>query len=187
MPAESLGELPLDKRLAAFAPRTDPPTDDGHTLRCLGATNHSRRTARPSAPVEPTFTASPTGGPPETHVAWRREVELVTGALIERHPPADLLEDYPLKPYHELLHDRSDRVFKELAALAERKPDLPAWVMDDYGTAKVTTLEKLEDKSKGIVSTAAPSSFPERQTVRGTARRRLDECGRCRGYSIDFS
>jgi CRISPR-associated endonuclease/helicase Cas3 len=51
--------------------------------------------------------------PPETYVAWRNEVGIITGELLDCHEPEELLEDYPLKP-RELLRDRSDRVFEQL-------------------------------------------------------------------------
>jgi CRISPR-associated endonuclease/helicase Cas3 len=83
--------------------------------------------------------------PPETQVAWRDEVGLVTGELLGECPPADLLDDYPLKP-HELLRDRSDRVFRHLENLAKKQPDQPAWVLDDRGEVGITTLRALADK-----------------------------------------
>jgi CRISPR-associated endonuclease/helicase Cas3 len=59
-------------------------------------------------PVEPYLHGIAEWEPPETFVAWRREVEIITGNLLEEYPPADLLDDYPLLS-HELLRDRSDR------------------------------------------------------------------------------
>jgi CRISPR-associated endonuclease/helicase Cas3 len=64
-----------------------------------------------------------------------------------RYAPADLLDDYPLKP-HELLRDSSDRVFDHLAAIAERRPDDPAWLLDDEGAVEVFTLKELADKGR---------------------------------------
>jgi CRISPR-associated endonuclease/helicase Cas3 len=99
--------------------------------------------ARP--PVEPYLHGIAEWQPPETHVAWRKEVELITGNLLERHPPADLLDDYPLKP-HELLRDRSDRVLKQLKTLAERHADRPVWLRDARGAVEVTTTTQLANK-----------------------------------------
>jgi CRISPR-associated endonuclease/helicase Cas3 len=86
---------------------------------------------------------------PDTYVAWREEVGRITGALLEEYPPADLLDDYPLKP-HELLRDRTDRVAKHLAMLAKRTPDLPAWVVEPDGEIRWLSLAELteEDKQK---------------------------------------
>jgi CRISPR-associated endonuclease/helicase Cas3 len=75
-------------------------------------------------------------------VAWREEVEVVTGDLLARYKPEDLLEDFPLKP-HELLRDRSDRVLKELEKVANRSPDLRCWLLDCDGNVRVVTIEQL--------------------------------------------
>lgn len=84
---------------------------------------------------------------PETQVAWRDDVDLITDDLRDANPPQELLEDYPLKP-HELLRDRSDRVFKHLEMLAKRHPDKPVWVVEDHEAVEVTTLEKLTNKQQ---------------------------------------
>jgi CRISPR-associated endonuclease/helicase Cas3 len=85
--------------------------------------------------------------PPETRVAWREEVGVITGDLLKQNPPGDLLEDYPLKP-HEWLRDRSDRVHKRLSKLAERHPHEPVWLLADDGSVEVLILENLA-KGKG--------------------------------------
>ena len=86
--------------------------------------------------------------PAETYVAWRDEVELIrTPALLDRYPPGELLADFPLKP-HELLRDRSGRVFDRLASLGKAHPDKPAWRIDEEGTVKLHTLADLGDKDK---------------------------------------
>jgi CRISPR-associated endonuclease/helicase Cas3 len=80
--------------------------------------------------------------PPETFVAWREEVSLVTSDLLTSNPPEELLEDYPLKP-HEQLRDRSDRVFEHLEQLAKRSPDLPVWLLSRDDDLEVMTLAQL--------------------------------------------
>lgn len=82
---------------------------------------------------------------PDTYVAWRQEVGLITGELRELCPPEDLLEDYPPKP-HELLRDRSDRVFQHLAAIARRHPEAPAWLISSDGKVTVHALRQLTDR-----------------------------------------
>lgn len=93
-------------------------------------------------PVEPYLHGISDWQPPETHVAWREEVEFITGALLERYKPEDLLEDYPLKP-HELLRDRSDRIFKHLHRIAAEHPEAPAWIVDTQDRVEVTSLKTL--------------------------------------------
>lgn len=80
--------------------------------------------------------------PPETHVAWREEVELISGELAEAYPPSDLLEDYPLKP-HEFLRENTVRVVKHVATIAGRLPNLAVWVIDLEGRVTVHTLADL--------------------------------------------
>jgi CRISPR-associated endonuclease/helicase Cas3 len=106
----------------------------------------SIRTKMPGRPiVEPYLHGIRDYEPPETQVAWRDEVDLIVGDLIDAYPPQELLDDYPLKP-HELLRDRSDRVFRNLELLAKQHADKPIWIVDDAGTVVVTSLEKLADK-----------------------------------------
>lgn len=99
------------------------------------------------APVEPYLHGLSKWEPPETYVAWRDEVGIITGDLLNEYDPEDLLEDYPLKP-QELLRDRSDRVFKNLGAIAKRKPNAPVWLLDDDDNVEVLTLEQLTHNSK---------------------------------------
>jgi len=69
---------------------------------------------------------------PQTYIAWREEVDFLTAELLEKYRPQDLLDDYPLKP-HELLRDRTDRVFKHLEAIAQRCKEQFAWLIDPDG------------------------------------------------------
>ncbi|MCX7699281.1 MAG: type I-U CRISPR-associated helicase/endonuclease Cas3, partial [Gemmataceae bacterium] len=101
-------------------------------------------------PVAPFLHGVADWEPPETFVAWRNEVAF-TDALLDRYDPVDLLEDYPLKP-HELLRDRSDRVFDELQAIASREPMAPVWLVDEEG--RVTTW-KLGDLANPSATQAA--------------------------------
>ena len=106
-------------------------------------------TARP--PVEPYLHGIAGWQPPETHVAWREEVGIITGDLLELYRPEDLLDDYPLLP-HELLRARSDHLIQELEALAARHPESPAWIMDERGAIQTTAIRKLADKEwKGAI------------------------------------
>jgi CRISPR-associated endonuclease/helicase Cas3 len=103
-------------------------------------------------PVEPYLHGLSGWEPPETRVAWRDEVGVLPADLLEQYSPEDLLEDYPLKP-HELLRDRSDRVSKHLAALAERKPDAPVWLLAEDGAVQpLTLLELTENDTKNDVN-----------------------------------
>lgn len=98
-------------------------------------------------PVEPYLHGIAEWQPPETHVAWRQEVEIIVGDLLDRYPPAEVLDVYPIKP-HELLRDHSDRVFKHLEALSQRHADKPVWLVDNRGDVQITTLDQLADKNR---------------------------------------
>jgi CRISPR-associated endonuclease/helicase Cas3 len=85
--------------------------------------------------------------PPETYVAWREEVEVIRLELQSTYKPEDLLEDYPLKP-HELLRDTTERVFSGLAKIAERSPELHAWVVASDGNVRPLSLAELVNEGK---------------------------------------
>ena len=140
----ALGRLDPVARIAAFGPTPTivPVTDilfDSWALTTI----REKLPGRP--PVEPYLHGISEREPPETHVAWRQEVSALTGELLQLHAPEDLIEDYPLKP-HELLRDRSDRVFKHLAMIGERHPDRPVWLLDDDGTVEILSLDQLTQK-----------------------------------------
>jgi CRISPR-associated endonuclease/helicase Cas3 len=147
---QALGKLAPDARLAAFAP---PPTmlKTSDILFDAWALTSIRGKLPGRPPVEPFLHGVSDRDPPETHVAWREEVGIITGELLAKHHPEDLLEDYPLKP-HERLRDRSDRVFKHLAAMAERHPHEPVWLLDDDGTIEVfPTFAELAEKDMSLL------------------------------------
>ena len=92
--------------------------------------------------VEPYLHGLSEWQPPETHVAWRDEVAIITtDQLRDLYHPADLLEDYPLKP-HELLRDDSKRVFDRLSKL-KAEESTPVWIVSDDDSVEVTTLGEL--------------------------------------------
>lgn len=139
-----------EERDAAFAPRpvilaTSDILFDAWALTSV----RDKLPGRP--PVEPYLHGVSTWEPPETHVAWRREVWELRVVEADTKRLAKLaeavLEDFAVKP-HELLRDRSDRVFKHLTALAARNPELPAWLLDDEGTVAVFALKELADKDE---------------------------------------
>ena len=137
----ALGELPMADRLASFTPAplilfASDILFDTWALTSI----REKLPGRP--PVADWLHGVAEWEPPQTYVAWREEVKLLTGELLEKHQPDDLLEDYPLKP-HELLRDRTERIFKHLQMLATTHPDLPVWIIDDAGPLSVTTLKVL--------------------------------------------
>lgn len=143
---DALGKLDTGRRQEAFAP---PPTILPATDILFDAwaltTIRDRLPGRP--PIALYLHGIAEWQPPETHVAWRAEVEKIAGDLLVEHEPADLLEAYPLKP-HELLKEPSLRAFKQLVAMAQRLAGriVPIWLVDDNGLVEVLTLRELADK-----------------------------------------
>ncbi len=142
----ALGRLDPAERTAAFAPTpTILPTSDILFDAWALTTIKDKLPGRP--PVEPYLHGLPTDWqPPETHVAWREEVDVIKGPLLDVYRPAQLLEDYPLKP-HELLRDSSARVFERLKKLAA-PPETPAWILAEGGSVNVTTLGDIQAGDK---------------------------------------
>jgi len=143
---EALSQLPEDERAAAFAPMPTilPTTDILHDAWSLTSIR-DRMPGRPA--VEPYLHGIRDWEPPETHVAWREEVGVIVDDLLKDYPPEDLLDEYPLKP-HELLRDRTDRVWKELVKLAARHPQSPVWIVADQGHVTVRQLDDFIDLDK---------------------------------------
>lgn len=142
----ALGKLPTDDRIAAFAPEPTilPATDilfDAWSLTSI----REPMPGRP--PLQPYLHGITEWEPPQTAIAWRDDVDVISGHLLNYYAPADLLEDYPLKP-HELLKDTSQRVFKTLESIAKRMPDSPGWLVSDDGTVELLSIAELADKSK---------------------------------------
>jgi CRISPR-associated endonuclease/helicase Cas3 len=156
----ALGDLNPTERQAAFAPQpTILPVSDILFDAWALTTVRDKLPGRPL--VEPYLHGVAGWEPPTTHVAWREEVWVFRTTDSDGKPRVpepderkelakraeDLLEDYPLKP-HELLGDRTDRVFKHLGTIAGRNPHLVAWLVDEEGTVQVFTLDELADKDK---------------------------------------
>lgn len=136
-----LGELPAGARRDAFTPKPRVlPVDDVLFDAWALTTVRDKLPGRP--PVADWLHGVTDRDLPETHVAWREEVELTKGELLDEHPPEDLLEDYPLKP-HELLGDRTDRVLGHLERLHGSHADDPVWLVQAGGAVEVTTLRKV--------------------------------------------
>lgn len=144
----ALNRLDENHRREAFAPTPTilPVTDilfDAWALTSI----HGKLPGRPM--VEPYLHGVSEWTPPETHVAWREEVELITGELLQRYRPAELLEDYPLKP-HELLRDNSTRVFDRLKKL-KAPPETPLWIVSEDEVIN-TTLGELVGGNKEAIN-----------------------------------
>ncbi len=155
----ALADLDDATKQAAFTPTpTILPTSDILFDAWALTSVRGRLPGRP--PVEPYLHGLAGWEPPETHIAWRAEVWEVKGDLLSRYDPTELLEQYPLKP-HELLRDRTDRVFKHLEKL-NAPADTPVWLVDDEGAVAVTTLggvlEAGKDELAGLTLLLPPTA-----------------------------
>jgi len=138
-----------EEQKAAFAPSPTilPATDILFDAWAL-TTIREKLPGRP--PVEPYLHGVAEWEPPHTYVAWREEVEVIIGERLTRYKPEDLLEDYPLKA-HELLRDRTDRVFRHLQALAKEYPQAPVWLVNLRDHIVPTLLRTLIDGDKNAI------------------------------------
>lgn len=156
---KALDNLPIEDRIAAFSP--DPKILDATDILFDAwalTTIHEKMPGRP--PVADWLHGVPTEWqPPETQVAWRDEVQWITGSLLKDYDPDDLLDVYPIKP-HETLKDRSKRIFEELKQIAKRfqgetdgsgRVEVPVWIEDDQGVTP-TTLQKIVDGDEDLIA-----------------------------------
>lgn len=140
----ALNSLPASNRLSAFAPHPTIPFASDILFDLWALT--SVRQVLPGRPaVADWLHGIADWEPPETHVAWREEVSIIAGEMLEKYEPENLLEDYPLKP-HELLRDRTDRIIKEIEKISKRCPNLNAWIIQPDGKLKVISLEQFSNR-----------------------------------------
>ena len=141
----ALSKLPVADRTAAFTP---PPVilQASDILLDAWALTSIRQRLPGRPPVADWLHGIAEWVPPETYVAWREEVGCLTSEVLEKDKPEDLIEEYPLKP-HELLRERTDRVFERLRELADKHVDSPVWLVGNDST-EVTTLGELVDKGQ---------------------------------------
>ncbi len=142
----ALAGIPAAERQVAFTPSPVilPATD---ILFDAWALTSIRRKLPGRPPVADWLHGVAEWEPPETHVAWREEVSLMTTEMLETYHPEDLLEDYPLKP-HEMLRDQTTRVRTELEKIAGRAPEESVWLIAPDDAVTVFTLQTLVEKDK---------------------------------------
>lgn len=145
---QSLRSLPADDRAAAFSPA---PTIRLATdiLFDAWAMTSIREPLPGRPPIAPYLHGEAEWQPPESSVAWRREVEIITPELAATYDPAELLAEFPLKP-HELLRDRSSRIRDHLAEIVKRLGDgadrHSVWIVAQDGSVTVKPLIQVADK-----------------------------------------
>ncbi len=141
----ALNNLPPEDRQLAFTPEPNTPLTSDILFDAWALT--TIRYELPGRPPVANWLHGTERDQPDTCVAWRDEVGRLTREQLERLKPDALLDDYPLKP-HELLRDRADRVLRHLEAMAERTPNLLAWVVEPNGkVSRVLPLPELVAKN----------------------------------------
>lgn len=170
----AIDKLDPSERATAFAP---PPTILPATDILFDAwamtTIRDKMPGRPL--VEPYLHGVAEWEPPRTSVAWRDEVKLITNELLEYYGqdlPRELLEDFPLQP-HELLSDRTDRIFDKLQELAVSHEAAPVWLIEADGDVEITTLQELKltaDRRKQVISRLANCTILLPPSVGGLLR-----------------
>ena len=149
-PLALMTKLDAKEKIAAFTPLPTilPATDilfDAWSMTTI----HGKMPGRP--PVEPYLHGISEWEPPVTYIAWREEVEIIDEELRKLYKPKDLLEDYPLKP-HELLRDRSDRVFKQLQTIPKEYLKETVWIIDTQDQVNFISLDELISKDKSNIN-----------------------------------
>lgn len=131
---QALGDIPLDERLAAFAPKPIVlPTSDILFDAWALTTIKGVLPGRP--PVEPFLHGIDESQPLETHFAWRTEVALLSGK-VNADDIEELLDQASLRS-HELLRVTTfgkGRAYDQLAKIAERTPTSPVWIIEPDGS-----------------------------------------------------
>jgi CRISPR-associated endonuclease/helicase Cas3 len=166
----ALSKLDPKARLQAFTPPPPMRTTSGILFDAWALT--SIRDELPGRPPVAEFLHGVADWqPPQTQVAWRWDVELISGELLADYKREDWLDDYPLKP-HELLRDSSERVFKELEKLAadrkaawhateqereriskenETRKRRPVWLIDDDDQIEPSSLAEIVEAGKRLI------------------------------------
>lgn len=150
---QTLRSLDAGARVAAFSPKPTirPATD---ILFDAWAMTSIREPLPGRPPIAPYLHGEAEWQPPETQIAWRTEVELITTALADLYDPEELLAEFPLKP-HELLRDRTSRVLTELILLRKELGEEKAkvtqmWLVSQEGKVTPVALTDIADKDSTI-------------------------------------
>ena len=146
---ELLNGLNDNEKITAFAPQPvmQQLTDimlDAWSLTSIMKLMPGRREVAP-------FLHGLTNDPPETYIAWRKEVTLLDGADVDDEPLGDWFRACRIEA-RELLRDSTDRVKKALQVLLknhrkeDKSCDFPVILLDERGNAERWYLSKIVEK-----------------------------------------
>lgn len=146
---ELLNRLNDDEKIAAFAPK--PPMQQLTDIMLDAWSFTSIMESIPGRPDIAPFLHGLTNDPPETYIAWRKEVTLLETAGVDGEPLGDWFRACRIHA-RELLRDRTDRVKKALQDLFKnhRKKDtyhdFPVILLDERGNAERRYLSGIVEK-----------------------------------------
>jgi len=126
----------------AWAPQPEAPPLDEILLDAWSLT--SIREELPNRPAVASWLHGLTDDLPETYVAWRAEVGLLSDGPLSRDELRDWFHNCRIEG-HEQLREPTNRIQKKLAQLLERheEHDLPMVLLDERGNGELTTLATL--------------------------------------------
>lgn len=146
---EMLNKVELSQKEAAFSPKPAIPAVTDIHLDNWSLTTISED--MPGRPEVASYLHGITNDPPETYLAWRIEVPLLSEANMDAEYLRDWFQSCRIEA-HERLRDRTDRVKKSLQDLLKnhRKAD-PGWdvpvvVLKERGEAKLFQLSEITEK-----------------------------------------
>lgn len=158
--SEALSELPTKLVAEAFSPPPKILPVDECLFDAWSLTTLSMPMIKHEIPGRPAIEDWLHGvsenDPPQSQIAWRREVSELTEAVLSnqtrRVDLTRVLEAYPLKP-HELLQDRTSRIFDGLKSLVmnfakhaddgSSNDDLSVWIIDKKGAVTQESLREI--------------------------------------------
>ncbi len=151
---ELLQRVDDSERSKAFSPKPETPPLTDILLDAWSLTSITK--PMPGRPeVAPYLHGLADKGPPETYVAWRKEVKVLDEAGVDSETLRDWFRACRIEA-RERLRDRSDRVRSTLEKLLEKHRkqdegcDFPVVVLDERGEAKRSWLSKIIEKDFGL-------------------------------------
>jgi len=153
---EALSKLPIDMVANSFSPLPEILHADELLFDKWAMTSFTMASQKNKLPGKPPVKDWLHGVEenevPQTQVAWRDEVEWVTGDLLASQPKpltlSDTLNAIPLLP-HELLRDSTKRVYNALLSLSKHASEndadaaIPIWLINEQRVVEPHTLNKL--------------------------------------------
>lgn len=156
---ELLSGLSDSEKITAFAPQPAMQQLTDIMLDAWSLTSIMK--SMPGRPDVAPFLHGLTNEPPETYIAWRKEVTLLGAAGVAEEPLSDWFRACRIEA-RELLRDRTDRVKKALQDLLknhrkeDKSRDFPAILLDERGNAQRWCLSEIVEKDLAYRTVVLP-------------------------------